>query len=73
MTILQGDKRPGIRRALAKLLPASIRGLALMAGVALISVPAHSQVVTPATAAVTPATTDTSETSPALEQVIITG
>jgi outer membrane receptor protein involved in Fe transport len=72
MDILQGKQGPGIRGALAKLLPASIRALALVGVAALISVPAHSQVVTPATAG-TPATSDTAESAPVLEQVVITG
>jgi iron complex outermembrane receptor protein len=64
MNILQGEKRPRIPRALAKLLPASIRSPGLIAVVALFSLPAQAQVAT---------STPEPETGQVLEQVIVTG
>src|SRR5580700_3417286 len=64
MHILQGDKRPGIRGALANVFRFSIHSLWLGSVATLLSLPAQAQVAT---------TTPETENAPLLEQVIITG
>src|SRR6202050_1918525 len=64
MHILQGDKRPGIRGALANIFRFSIHSLWLGGAAALLTLPAQAQVAT---------TTPETENAPLLEQGIITG